>query len=194
MSNQAIMIQESQENTSTLSADKSKQVAFDARGTAQNGVSPLQLAFMMLVKAANINTQTAAARAKDLQQNAIEQKRLNEEDEKLQLGNVKEVEKHVVYYTVSYGVNGTVFDNRHTRTEVNKNAMRKEEEKNREVMAKRQIVGEKLQVLEQGASIEMQRANMSVSESMQAMKEGSKILTDLKSLTFLALLRKPVQG
>jgi len=63
MSNQAIIIQESQKHALTPSTDKSKQVAFDTKGTTQNGVSPLQLAFMMLVKAANINTQTAAARA-----------------------------------------------------------------------------------------------------------------------------------
>lgn len=175
------------------------------KGSGSDLVDPLILAFFLLLEASNTSTQSAIIHAKQLNQNAISQQRLNAKAATLRWYSlpIKKENRHsfkswhghwtwhwekhhtfhywtyknVVWYT---SPNGAIVDEMQTKNEA--------------IAAERQLLADRLTVMQQQAQVGETGVNTINDEAMQTMQEGGNLIQILQSLTYHALLRHPVQG
>jgi len=168
-------------------------------------IDPLVVAFYLLMEVANTTCQSAIIHSKQLASNAKAQQMLNNEAAQLQWYSVpkldstkhREVISDTTHFTWAFWKHDAflyttcktkTFVTHKNQTQVD-NAMAK----NQRVAAQRQIISDRLTLLQQTAQVGETNVNTSVNESMQSMQEGTDLLHILLSLTFKALLRQQPQ-
>lgn len=180
----------------------------------------LAIAFMLLMEASSISTDTAQIHAKQLQQNALSQQRLNAQEQEDHFEAVPS--KIIDHHTVTFHTQHTSC--RHQRTKPpgtgwwwswnrfqggnwrrrwettrrvshntcpNQGAIDQVNARNQEISSDRMKLADQLSILQQGAEIGESQVNTITNEAMQTAQEGVNLLQILQSLTFKALLRNP---
>ena len=172
------------------------------------GCDPLVLAFFFLLDASTVSSESAMIRAKQLNQNALTQQRLNNKAAELQWYNVpkEQVNHHAAtvlaqtHWTWEFWLHSGQFEYTTFKnipawdSYPNGSIVNNIQTKNRQVAAQRDLFANKLTLMQQQAGIAAGGINSISGEAMQSMQEGGNLLQILQSLTFQALLRHPVQG
>lgn len=164
------------------------------------------LVYMYLLDAVTINSHNAVVRAKQLQQNALSQEKMNASAAQLQWYNVPTADiVHQSFYITHHHTDFTMKNGypvqktwvtrqligTHTSFK-NQVEVQQAEAKNQQVSLIRETITDRLVVLQQSAQIGESNVNSQSDKAMQAMQEGSQILDILKSLAFQAMMRPPV--
>lgn len=155
----------------------------------------MMMVFLLLLEAENISSHSAAIQAKDLENNAFAQQRLNAEAEKVQWNEIPKEGK--VYRTVRmthWGPGGTYWTFKRVSVPgayVNATAVAEAEMKNQELMSMREKISNELIVLQQNSKVDTVTVNDQIQLTIMTIRKGSYILQILDSLTFKMLLRSP---
>lgn len=162
------------------------------------GIDPLFLAYYYLMEASNITSLCAVIHSKLLQSNALSQQRLDNQAARMQWYHIPKLIEHEHHKRIAHthwhgsfwnhGFHYTTYKNVTWKTSPNAGAVNDAEAKNQQINADRQILSDKLNVLQQLAQVGETNVSTLTDESMQSMQEGSNLLTILASLTFKALL------
>ena len=167
----------------------------DPGAPSPGSVDPLLLAFYYLLEASNTSDKTAMIHAKQLNQNAQSQQKLNAELSQLQRDSVPHLNtKHHTTYICHYYFLFWWFTKKTWVTHSNQVAVDQAQAANQELSVQRQMLSDKMVTLEQDAKIVVSKVNSITDEAMQTEQEGSGLLQALQSLTFKALLRHAPQG
>lgn len=170
----------------------------------QPSLDPLFIAYYLLMEATNVSSQAAIIHSKVLNRNALAQERLNNQAAQLQWYHLPKIVEHKHHKTIKHthwtgsfwshsGFEYTTYQKINWTTSPNATAVQEAQTKNQEVAAKRQILSEKLSVLQQLAQVGESGVDTITDEAMQTMQASSYILQVLETLTFKALLRQPPQ-
>jgi hypothetical protein len=173
-------------------------------GTTDISANAIAVVIYYMEDAASISAQGAMVRAKQLNQNGVAQQQLNDRAAKLQLFDVPQlqVDHHkqmkqnehtkmlgrgarMIYYTYK-----TIAE---WDTNPNIGAVNNAEAQNQQVAGERQIISDRLSVLQQDAQTAATNINSLSDESMQSTQAATNLIQVLQDLTFKALLRKPPQ-
>ena len=172
-----------------------------ASGSDQGGmplpgsVDPLLLAFYYLLEASNTTDNTAMIHAKQLNQNAQSQQKLNADLSQLQRESVPHLQtKHHTTYICHYYFFFWWFTKKTWVTHPNQVAVDQAQAVNQELSVQRQMLSDKMATLEQDAKIVVGSVNSDTDEAQMTAQQGSQVLEALKTLTFNALMRHAPQG
>lgn len=182
-----------------------------------NGVDPIVLAFFLLLDAATTSSNSAVIKSKQLKSNAIAQQRLDNEDARMHWYYIPKEKVKVVTYRFDvpnlpgmkakystwdwkfwkgsfwdHGVHYGYQKQRITKVE-NQVEIDQAQARNQQAALQRQKLADKMRLLQQYAAVEEGGVNLQIDESINFIQEGSNLMQVLESLTFKALLRKPVQ-
>ncbi len=188
----------------------------DQGAPSPGSVDPLLLAFYYLLEASNTSDRSAMIHAKQLNQNAQSQQKLNAQLSALRRDSVPSLQsKHYTDYHWHHyhpGWSFTKLSQPHTNphyriylpweylacttrvTHPNQNAVDQAQAVNQELSVQRQMLSDKMTVLQQNAQVKESQVNSISDEAMQTSQEGSHLIQILQSLTFQALLRHAPQG
>jgi len=172
------------------------------------GPNALMLAFIYLIEIANMHSDSALLKAKQLKANALSQQRLNREAEQLKFHEIPRGNHHSMWWKQgsltwlerweNKGKSFKRFSKWYEKitwtTGVNERQVKIDISENQETAALRQNIESQLTVLQQHARISQDRIKNVCNEAVQTMQEGSSLMQVLQSLTFKALMRQPVQG
>ena len=162
------------------------------------GVDPLVLAFFYLLEASNTSDQSALLHAKQLGQNAAAQQKLNAEIENLKRDTVPALQnKYRTTYIWHYYFIFWYLTKETTHTIIghpNQQAVNQAQMDNQETSVQRQMLTDKMAVLQQNAQVKESQINSITDEAMQTAQEGTGLLQMLQNLTYQALLRHAPQG
>ncbi|NGX61929.1 MAG: hypothetical protein K940chlam9_01420 [Chlamydiae bacterium] len=168
-----------------------------------NNVSPIMLAYLMLVEAASNTTESALLQSKELQANAASQQRLNKEQQHLQMQTVpkekidhhKDKHSHWSWGLWQMGQWNAMVTNYTFRTSIpNLTKVKNAEARNQEISAQRSIISDRLLVTQQSAKIQMTEINTKSNTASEIMSETGALMNMVKSLTFKALMTQPESG
>ena len=168
--------------------------------SSQNNVDPLLLAFYYLLQASNLSSDSALIHAKQINQNALSQEKLNARLGELQNYSVPTLQKnhhttHISHWTWKFWKHGFHYHITKTWTTVaNQGAVDQSQAKNQEISAQRQMLTDQMTLLQQTAQVSEANVNSIGNEAMQSIQEGTNLLQILQSLTYQALLRQAPQG
>lgn len=180
----------------------------------------LAITFMLLMEASTISSHTAQIHAKQLEQNALSQQRLNAQEQHDHFSEIpsKIIDHHTQVYHTQHSscrhqrqrptgtgwwwswnrFQGGDWRRRWVTTRrvshntcPNQGAIDQANARNQEISADRMRLADQLSILQQGANIGEAQVNTISNEAMQTAQEGSNLLQILQSLTFKALLRSP---
>jgi hypothetical protein len=166
--------------------EKGAAIAQTSRMLAELKVDPMVIVVYYLIDAATTTDRTAVIHSKQLNQNASQQQLLNEEESGLKFAPVPTLiaNKHTI--TVN-GKKQTYY------TYPNQDAIDNANAVNQEILAQRQRASDQLTLLQQTAQIGESGVNNTTNEASQTMQEDQYIVQIVRTLTFLALLRKQPQ-
>lgn len=162
----------------------------------------LALAYYYVVQMATTSSETAVAKAKQLNAIGKSEQQLNREAAALKWNYVpkEDCTKHnerIPHYHWTWDMHNevryTTYTTKWITTHANAGQVSAAEEANQRVSADRAFFTQKLNVLQQIASVEEGHVNSIADESTQDMQQGSMILQIIQSLTFKALLRPPTR-
>lgn len=162
----------------------------------------LALAYYYVVQMATTSTESAVVKAKQLNAIGKSEQALNREAAGLKWNYVpkEDCTKHkerIPHYHWTWDMHNevryTTYTTKWLTTHANAGQVSAAEEANQQVTADRTAFTQKLNVLQQIASVEEGHVNSIADESSQDMQQGSMILQIVQSLTFKALLRPPAQ-
>ncbi len=176
------------------------------------GIDAMALAFLLLLEAASSSAKSAIIRSKQLSGNAKAQQRLDNEAAQLQWNYMPKPQIHNhtrriatpsgkytrwngKFWTAKFWEHGMHYHYKKIRrpTIANQGQIDQAETKNQQVAEQRETISDKLKVLQQLAQVGETGVNSQVQDSLQSMQEGSNLMQILESLTFKALIRRPVQ-
>ena len=167
----------------------------DQGGPLPGSVDPLVLAFFMLLEASNTSDKSAMLHAKQLNQNAQDQQKLNAQLGAIERDSVPSLQtKHHTTYICHYYFFFWYFTKKTWVTHPNQDAVDQAQAVNQQLSVQRQMLSDKMTVLQQNAQVKESQVNSISDEAMQTAQEGSSLLQTLQSLTFQALLRHAPQG
>ncbi len=176
------------------------------KAPSQGGVDPLIIAYLCFLEAANTSSRTAQIHAKQLDQNARDQQKLNKRLADLKLESIPhaQIDKHYHYVPHHHTtmLPGKSFPCRYTtytksvwfQTTANRGAIQQANAVNMQISAQRQVICDQLNMSQQAAQIGEANVNSITDEGLQTIQQGSQLLGILENMTFSALLRPQVQG
>lgn len=160
-------------------------------------IDPLFLAYYYLVEATNTSAHGAVIHAKQLEQNALSQQRLDDQAANLKWAYVPKeiIHKHQIkewkwtpkkggYFYVKIISNNTY---------PNIGQVEAAQAYNQQVVAERATISDKLAVMQQLSHVGATQVNSLSDESTQTMQSASHLLDLAMQLTYCALMRQPPQ-
>jgi hypothetical protein len=193
------------QNVSQILAETKANEAASPKGGKGNGApieNVMALAYYYLVQAASTTSESALVLAKQSQANYLAQEQLNNQSASLKWYSVPKLKEHtknvkITHYTWDFWKHKgyfkyTVYKKEHIP--LNQSKITNAQDKNQNVQAERQILTEKMGVLQQTASVNETQINTVSDESTQSMQESSQMTQIIQSLTFAALLRQQPQS
>lgn len=165
-----------------ISPQVEKATSLQTQNPFWSGVDPLELAYLMIYQAVEINHDTTKTQAKALAENAKEQNLMIN----------KEAEMNFVTLTWNQlhrraKINYFIFNDPNNYKWVDKNpsqgVLDGMTSKNQEISAIRGVMEDKINVAKQNASVQETNLNSTSDASQQAVSQGSSIMNMLMSLT-----------